>query len=148
MSWESFSFIPSLIPAFIKSNYMEIRMLLACCKEKKTFWNLKLNLDRIKETLKETEPEHFLHRIKNLYPRLRKYKNIVMPMITPSFHTRSEEYNSTWFKYHTDSLKRLVIDVEDSTFDLKTWNENVKHEATKRTAILAWYMIEDDWSNL
>ena len=141
MTWESFSFIFPLIPAFIKSNYTKFRMYLACCKEKKTIWNLKLNLDRIKETLREAEPEHFLHRIENLYPRLRKYNNIVMPMVKPSFNTGIEKYDSTWLKYHSDFLRSLIIDIENNTFDLKKWNEDVKRGAIKRTAILAWHII-------
>ena len=135
----------SLASGIIRYYSTRLKMIIPFIpKETKTIWNLKLNLDRIKETLKETDPEHFLHRIKNLYPRLRKYKNIVMPMVKPSFNTGIEKYDSTWLKYHSDFLKRLIIDVEDNTFDLKKWNEDVKREATKRTAILAWHMIGTD----
>ena len=86
--------------------------------------------------LEDADPEHFLHRIENLYPRLRKYENIGMPLVEPSFNTGIEKYDSTWHKYHLNFLKRLSIDVEDDTFDLDKWNAGVKESNQERVMIL------------
>ncbi len=136
MSWGSVVSNFPLIYGIIKSNYTKLRMFLACCKEKKVIWNLKLNLDRIKDTIKETDPKHFLHRIENLYPKLRRYEKIYMPLVEPSADTGIKKYDSTWLKYHSDFLKRLIIDIEDDTFDLEKWNADVKKFNQERAKIL------------
>ena len=124
----------------IQSIWMKLKMILPfISKEKKTIWNLKLNLDRIDIALNEKDPQHFLGEIRDLYPRLRKYENIYMPMIEP-FNTGIEEYDSTWYGYHFTFLKCLHRDVRNDKFNLDQWNVDVKREAAKRAAVLAWRM--------
>ena len=123
----------AIILGYLKRRKLEFLMFLPfVSKEKKTICSLKLNLGRIKSTINETDQELFLRRINNLYPRLRKYENIRMPMIIP-VNTGIERYDSTWQEYHIYFLKRLIIDLEDDKFDLDEWNTDVMESHRERS---------------
>ena len=99
------------------------RLTLPFPKERKAFWNLQDNCERIVAAIEEPENTHFEMELRSLYPRLEKY-GLLVPIIEP-VTIGEQTYDTTWKNFHLTFLKCLRRFIRDEEFNLEEWNIDV-----------------------
>ena len=101
---------------------------------KKAFWNVSDNLEGIRHAIDEEDLRHFVSEVRILYPKLKQY-GMRMPLIEP-VEIGEPEYDSTWYDYHLDFLKRLHRYGRTKDFGLNQWNDTIDRETDERRRYL------------